>query len=109
MKKAPERSFRGFSVDSLAAALVKSRVTGVEISGLKLILYVPKGLAKALIVDNLPLTKKPDRFQNIRVIHQPNNVVIGGPSLLFGRHIFMKIGNGIAFGLKVFRTERCSG
>ena len=55
MKKAPERLFRGFSVDLLAAALVKSRVTGVEISGLKLILYVPKGLAEAYKLDiNFP-------------------------------------------------------
>ena len=40
-------------------------------------------LAEALIVDNLPLPQKFDRIAHIRIVDQPQQVVVGDPGFLF--------------------------
>ena len=56
-------------------------------------------------MDDLPLPEIADGLQNIRVVHQAEDVVIGGAGLLLGGHILMEVGDGVALGLEIIAGE----
>ena len=64
-----------FSALPLAAAAVELRVAGIEVPGVERILHLAETFAEALVMDA-------DGLQNIRVVHQAEDVVIGGAGLL---------------------------
>lgn len=55
--------------------------------------------AEALEVDNLPFPEEPDHVVHIRVVGQPQNVVVGEPGLLFGGQVLSQVGDNVAGGL----------
>ena len=65
-----------------------------------MILNDPQGLTEPLEVDDLPLTKEADRIADLGILYQTENVVVGLAGLLFRRHGFVKVGDGIAGGLE---------
>lgn len=67
-----------FSALPLAAAAVELRVAGIEVPGVERILHLAETFAEALVMDDLPLPEIADGLQNIRVVHQAEDVVIGG-------------------------------
>lgn len=71
-----------FSALPLAAAAVELRVAGIEVPGVERILHLAETFAEALVMDDLPLPEIADGLQNIRVVHQAEDVVIGGAGLL---------------------------
>lgn len=88
------------------AALVKGGVAYIEILRVHLFLRQAYRFAEPLEMDDFALTQIADRIDDIGVIRKTKNVVIGGPCLLFRRHILMQIRKGIALGLVVRRRKR---
>ena len=62
---------------------VESGVAEVDVGGVHLLLAQADTFAKALEVNNLPLTQETDHIVYIWVIGQPQNIVIGKSSFLF--------------------------
>ena len=73
------------------------------------IMFCLLAVAKALKMDNFTLSEKADRVTDIGVVSEPENVVIGGSSLLLSRHILMQVGDNVALGLEICRSKRRSG
>ena len=61
---------------------IKSRVEGVEILGVKVILGDAEGFTEPLEVDNLPLAEEADRIADLRVLDEAEDVVVGGAGFL---------------------------
>ena len=61
---------------------VKRRVGHIVIFAVQLIGGYPQPLTEALVMDNLPLPQELDWLDNIRIVYQAQNVVIGDPRLL---------------------------
>lgn len=57
-------------------------------------------------MDNLPLPQKLDRVAHVRVIHQPQDVVVGHPGFLFGSEVLGQVTDDIAGRLQRARRER---
>lgn len=57
-------------------------IEGVEIAGVEVILNHAKGFAKPLIMDDLPFPEEADGGDDVGVIHQPEDVIVGGAGLL---------------------------
>lgn len=57
------------------------------------------GLAKPLEMNDFPLPQELDNVIHIRVIREPQDVVISCAGFLFGRHILHKVRHGIALDL----------
>ena len=55
---------------------IKGRVKSIEIAGVDFVLGNTDSLAEPLEVNNFPFPQKPDCVFDIRVIHQPEDVVI---------------------------------
>ena len=87
-------------VASLFVSDVESRIVGIKISFVQVILYDPQGFSKTLIMHDFPLTQKSQGVPDIGVIGDANEVIIGGARLLFRGHVFVQIRDGIALGLK---------
>ena len=83
-----------------AAVLIESRVTCIEVLGVKVFLYHPECFAKTLEVYDLPGTQETNRIYNVRVFYDTKNVIVSGAGFLLCSHIFHKISNRIAFGLE---------
>ena len=79
---------------------VKGRVKGVEVAGVDLILGDADSLAEPLEMDQLPFPQEADGVLDVGVVDQPEDVVVGKPRLLFRRHVFMQVGEGVAGDLE---------
>ena len=62
--------------------LVKGRIAGVEILGVKIILRDAEGIAEPLIVNYLAGAKELDRVVDVGIVRQAENIVVGGAGLL---------------------------
>lgn len=85
----------------LLTVWVEFRIDCVEVLAVKMILDNSQAFTETLVVNDFPLTKKTDGVADLRIFYQTKDVVISSPGFLFCCHIFMEIGNGISFGLKV--------
>lgn len=54
---------------------------------------------------DLPLPQKADGVDDVRIVHQTENIVVGGAGLLFRRHILAEVGDGVALGLEIIRGK----
>ena len=72
----------------------------------QVVFHIFQRLAEALEMDDLPLPQKADRRQHIRIVHQPDDVVVGRARLLLCRHILMQVGDGVALAGKAQRIKR---
>ena len=61
---------------------VESGVAEVDVGGVHLLLAQADTFAKPLEVDDLPLPQEADYVVYIRVVGQPENVIVGEPCLL---------------------------
>ena len=71
----------------LFTLLIERRIHEIHIL---LVQFLPEqlhGLAETLEMDDLPLPQEADHIIHIRVIRQPQNVVVSGPGLLFWERI----------------------
>lgn len=73
------------------------------------IMFCLLAVAKALKMDDFTLSEETDRVTDIWVVSKPENVVVGGSSLLLSRHILMQVGDDVALGLEISRSKRRSG
>ena len=64
-----------------------------------------EGIRKPLIMHDLALAKVLDGILDIGIVHQFQDIIVGGARLLLGRHILDEIGNRIALGLQIRRRE----
>ena len=62
--------------------LIKGRIESVEILGVQPVGEDAQALAEALEMDDLPFTQKTDGRDHVRVVHQTQNIVIGGAGFL---------------------------
>ena len=62
---------------------IESRIHKVNILRVQLFPQELHGFAETLEVNDLPFTQEFDHIVNIRIIGQPQDVVIGDPGLLF--------------------------
>lgn len=67
----------------LAAMLVEGGIARVEVLGVHFIGGKPQAFTKPLIMDDLTFPQEFDWVADIRVVYQAQDVVIGGPGLLF--------------------------
>ena len=79
-----------------AAVFVESRVAGVEILRVEVILRDSQSFAKPLEMYDLALSQEADRIADIRVIGKSENVVVGRSCLLLGGHVLREVGDYIA-------------
>lgn len=56
-------------------------------------------------MDDLPLPQEADGRDDIGVINQAQDVIVGGAGFLLGGHILTQVGDGIAGGLKRCRRK----
>ena len=68
---------RGPGLDS-----VERRIGEIDVSGVHFFLAQPQTLAEALEVDDLPLAQEADGVVHVRVVGQPQDVVVGETGLL---------------------------
>lgn len=73
-----------------------------------MILHDAETFAETLIVHNFSFTQKFDRFSDIWIFYQTQDVVICGAGFHFSGEIFRQICDRIAGGLERQRTERRS-
>lgn len=93
----------------LAAMLVEGGIARVEVLGVHFIGGKPQAFTKPLIMDDLTFPQEFDWVADIRVVYQAQDVVIGGPGLLFCSQVFMKIRNHVAFALHISSRIRHAG
>ena len=62
--------------------IVKHRVEGVNVFSVHSLPRQFHSLAEALEMDDLPFTQKTDGRDHVRVVHQTQNIVIGGAGFL---------------------------
>ena len=62
---------------------IKLRVKSIEVFAVQLLLSNAQHFTEALEVDDFPLPQEFNWVAHIRVIHQPQDVVVGHPCLLF--------------------------
>lgn len=67
----------------LAAMLVEGGIARVEVLGVHFIGGKPQAFTKPLIMDDLTFPQEFDWVADIWVVYQAQDVVIGGPGLLF--------------------------
>ncbi len=67
---------------NLSSPLVKGGVVAVDVFVIGPLLDTTQAISKSLIVNDLTLPQEFDRIAHIRVIRQPQNVVVGHASLL---------------------------
>ena len=75
-------------------------IEGVEIAGVEVILNHAEGFPKPLIMDDLPFPEEADGGDDVGVIYQPEDVIVGGAGLLLGGHVLGEVGDGVAGGLE---------
>ena len=75
---------------------VGDRVGEIDVLLVHLFLGQPNGLAEALEMDDLPLSEETDDIGNIRVVTQPQDVVIGNSCLLLGSQILGQVADDVA-------------
>ena len=76
---------RGAPHQAMRRPSVEFRVKGIEVAGVQRLFNALQRLAKALEVHNFALAQKADRPYHVRVIHQAQDVVVGGARFLFCR------------------------
>ena len=84
------------SMPNCLCSVFERRVHIVDVFFVELPAQQLHSLAEALEVYDLSFTQKLDRIVHIRVVREPQDVVIRCPGLLLCCKIFRKIGDGIA-------------
>ena len=56
-------------------------------------------------MDDLPLPQVADGIAHVRVLHHPQDVVVGAPGLLFGTQVLRQVGDHIPLGLEFAGVE----
>ena len=85
---------------------VKSRVEGIEILAIQLILGDAQGFAKPLEMHHLPHAQEFDGFAHIRLLDQTQDIVIGGAGLLLSSQVFCQVCDRISCHLELGSRER---
>ena len=67
----------------LGSGAIESGVGEVDVLGVHLLLTQPQALAEALEVDDLPLPQEADDVVHVRVVAEPQDIVVGEAGLLF--------------------------
>ena len=67
---------------SFGWSAVKAGIDGIKIAAVQGVLDGFQRLAEALEMDDLPFTQKTDGRDHVRVVHQTQNIVIGGAGFL---------------------------
>ena len=80
----------------LPAALVKRRVASVEILRVQVLLGTTEGVCKPLVMHDLALAKVLDGVSDVGVIHQAQNVVVGGSRLLLCCQVLVEVGDDVS-------------
>ena len=70
-----------------------------EESAVQLIRYKAQAFTESLIMHNFSCPQKTDGIPHVIIITETQNIIISGTGFLFGRQIFMKIGNQITLNL----------
>ena len=78
---------------------VESGVAEVDVGGVHLFLAQADAFTEPLEVNDLPLPQEADYVVYIRVVGQPENVIVGEPCLLLGGQVLGQIGDDVAGGL----------
>lgn len=67
------------------ALFIKRRIEGVEVLAVELIGHQSEILAKPLIVNDLARSQEPYRVDNVGIVAEAQDIVIGGTSLLLSK------------------------
>ncbi len=93
----------GISLHVWKCVDVKGRIHKINVLRIHFLLSQPQTFAKALEMHDFAGSQELDYIINIRVITEPENVIIGDSRFLLRRQIFRQIGNQITLYL-----HRCS-
>ena len=75
---------------------VKCGIDGIEILLIHLFYGAAESLSEALIMDDLPLAQELYGIVYVRIIAEPQDIVIGRARFLLRRHILGKVGYNVA-------------
>lgn len=89
----------------LLSALINTRIKGIEILFVHLIRSYSESLTEALIVYYLSCPEELNDITHIGIVHETQDVIVGGSRLLLCRHILVKVSYYVALGLDVCRRE----
>ena len=88
---------------------IKSRVGRIEILLIHFLDSAAKSLAEALIMDDFPLPQELYNVVDVRIVAEPQNVVIGRARLLLRCHVLGEVGYHVALdrhGRRIPRKSR---
>ena len=89
---------RGGTITAPIFALyINRRIHKIHIPLVQLLPQPLQALTEPLEVDDLPFPQEADHVIHIRVVAQPQDIVVGHPGLLFRRQILRQVSNGVAF------------
>lgn len=85
---------------------VERRVESVKVLAVEVVLDEFERFTETLKMHDFAFTQKSYRVADVGVVDEANQVVIGCARLLFRRHIFAKVGDGVALAGERHRRER---
>lgn len=62
--------------------LVKAGIEGIEVPAVQTVLETAQGFTESLEVDDLPFPEEAERIAHIRLLHQTQDIVVGGAGFL---------------------------
>ncbi len=89
---------RGFLLTAASLGNIKFRVEGIEVLGNQLLLHQPEAFAEPLEVYDFAFPEETDGIADLRILYQPEDVVVCGAGLLLCCQILKQIRNGISLG-----------
>lgn len=77
----------------------------VEILWISLILNAAQTFSKSLEMHDLTHPQETDRISHFRILHDPQDIVVGQTCLLLCCHILVEVGDGISGALELAGAE----
>lgn len=90
-------------------APVELRIEGVEILAVQVILDDSEAFPESLVMGDFALAQEPDRIDDVRIVGQTEDVVVGQTRFLLRRHILLDVSQGVAADGEGRCRERYAG
>ena len=88
---------------------IKGGIVGVEVLGVQIVLGDAEGIAKPLVMHDLPLAEELDGIPHVRVVAEAEDIVVGHAGLLLSRQILMQVGDDVSLDPHVLHVEGHAG
>ena len=88
---------------------VEGRIHDIHVFLIHLLHSESQTLAKALVMDNLPLPQITDHVCHIRIVAEAQDIIVGDSGFLLGSQIFVQICQNVPFYRQYDPRNTCPG